>query len=298
MLEHTFPLSYIAISLGFLLGIGFTSVFISFVSASIILLLAFTGIIRVLPVINLFKSLSKKLLPEQLNTIEENIKKSFKISGDLEEGKYIYMWHPHSVFATSIFFHNVTQFTEWPSHLRNLKIVVFSYLQWFPFAKEFFEEFKLIPSDYFSMKEALEQGNSISVSAGGMREMLYENTAIISKRRGIFKMALETGTPLVPIVSVGETKVWELAKIPEWIHDSMEPYDACMAIPTFKSVLRFIGLLENPLKDPIRSIIGEPIRVEKKDVPTEADISSLRTTYINALKALYKKESGRNINVV
>jgi 2-acylglycerol O-acyltransferase 2 len=298
MLEHTFPLSYIAISLGFLLGIGFTSVFISFVSASIILLLAFTGIIRVMPIINLFKSLSKKLLPDQLNTIEENIKKSFNLTADLKEDKYIYMWHPHSVFSTSLFFHNVTKFTEWPSHLRNLKVVVFSYLQWFPFAKEFFEEFNLIPSDYFSMKTALEDGNSISVSAGGMREMLYENTAIISKRRGIFKMALETGTALVPIVSVGETKVWELAKIPQWIHDSMEPYDACMAIPTFKSILRFIGLLENPLKDPIRSVLGKPIRVEKKDIPTEQDISNLRSTYISALKTLYKKESGCDMIVV
>ena len=298
MLEHTFPLSYMAISLGFLLGLGFTSFFISFVSASIIFVLASMGVIRILPIINLCKRISKKLIPEELDNIEENIRKSYRVSGDLKEGKYIYMWHPHGIYATTLFFHNFTNYTDWPSHLRNIRVVVSSYVQWIPFTMELFEVYNAVPSDYFSMKKALEEGSSISVSAGGMREMLYKDTAIISKRRGIFKMALETGTPLVPIVSVGEEKIWELAKIPPWVHKLLEPYDACVAIPTFKSFLRYTGILQNPLKDPVRTVIGQPIPVEKKDMPTEADISNLRSTYIIALKALYKKESGRNMIVV
>lgn len=298
MLEHTFPLSYMAISLGFFLGLGFTSFFISFLSASIIFVLASMGVIRIMPIINLCKGFFKKVIPEELNKIEENIRKSYRISGDLEQGKYIYMWHPHGIYATTLFFHNLADFTDWPSHLRNIRVVVSSYVQWIPFTRELFQEFNAVPSDYFSMKKALEEGSSISLSAGGMREMLYKDTAIISKRRGIFKMAIETGTPLVPIVSVGEEKIWELAKIPSWFHKLLEPYDACVAMPTFKSFLRYMGLLQNPLKDPVRTVIGQPIRVEKKDMPTEQDISNLRSTYINALKDLYKKESGRNMIVV
>ena len=298
MLEHTFPLSYMAISLGFLLGLGFTSFFISFVSASIIFVLASMGVIRILPIINICKRISKKLIPEELDKIEENIRKYYRVSGDLEEGKYIYMWHPHGIYATTLFFHNFTNYTDWPSHLRNIRVVVSSYVQWIPFTMELFEVYNAVPSDYFSMKKALEEGSSISVSAGGMREMLYKDTAIISKRRGIFKMAIETGTPLVPIVSVGEEKIWELAKIPPWVHKLLEPYDACVAMPTFKSFLRYMAILQNPLKDPVRTVIGQPIPVEKKDMPTEEDISNLRSTYIIALKALYKKESGRNMIVV
>lgn len=298
MFEHTFPLSYLAIILGFLLGIGFTAAFISFVSGFILLFLISIGVIRIMPILNIFKNISKKFLPEQLNTIEENIKTSFKISGDLEKGRYIYMWHPHGVFATTIFFHNITRFTDWPSHLRNMKVAVFSYLQWLPFTGEFFEEYGAIPCDYFTMKKTLNEGTSISVSAGGMREMLYEDTIVISKRRGIFRMALETGTPLVPVVSAGESKVWELAKIPSWMHKLIEPYDACVAIPTYKSILRFLGLLQNPLKDPITTVIGKPIHVEKKESPTEDDICNLRSTYIVAIKELYKKEVGKELHIL
>jgi 1-acyl-sn-glycerol-3-phosphate acyltransferase len=162
---------------------------------------------------------------------------------------------------------------------------------------EIFSELHIIPSDYHVMKGTLEAGESFSVSAGGMREMLYENTSLLSKRRGIFKMALETGTPLVPVISVDDNRLWKTVDMPGWIQDALKPYDMCIPVPTLKSVYKWLGMLRNPLKDPIRSIIGTPILVEKAVAPSESDIAELRRKYIDALQKMYKTETGNELIV-
>ena len=128
--------------------------------------------------------------------------------------------------------------------------------------------------------------------------MLYDHTVILKRRRGIFKMALETGTSLVPVLSKGEAELCKVVDLPEWVHEILEPYDACVPLPTWKTVSRFLGILQNPLKDPVLTSIGEPIQVEKIENPTEAQISDLRTRYIAALSVMYKKEIGRNLQVI
>jgi hypothetical protein len=195
-----------------------------------------------------------------------------------------------------MFFHTATEFTEWPLQLKDIRCVALNIVHGFPFMSEIFEKLHIIPSNYHTMKNAL-QDNSISVSAGGMREMLYEDTALLARRRGIFKMALETGTPLVPVISVGDTKLWEIVKIPDCIQDILEPYDICVPIPTLKSLWKSIGLLQNPLKDPILTVIGEPIAVQQVEIPTDAQIAELRSKYIGSLKQMYKKETGRDLTI-
>jgi len=289
MLDVLFPFSYFGICLGFLIGVGITVTCFGFVSAGIIILCIFFGMIRIMPLVNFFKKCMNILAPNQIEQIKENIGESFKLKKmTLEDKTYIYMWHPHGVFCSSMFFHNGTSYTN-----ANLKAkgTAFNGLLWLPFMNEFFEELGAIPTEYFTMKSSLEKNESISVSPGGMREMLYKDTAIIEKRRGIFKMALETGTPLVPILSVNEDSLCELVEIPSWIQDSLERFDICICIPTLKSVYKLISLLHNPLEDPIYSIMGEPILVDKKENPSEKDISDLREKYIRALKVFYKKET-------
>ncbi len=252
-----------------------------------------------MPLFRFFHNVLCHLLPTQVDRIEENLKATYTVGGNtsLEEGQYIFMWHPHSVFVSSMFFHTSTKLTDWPSQLRNIKCVASNLVMWFPFMNEIFSELRIIPSDYYVMKGALEAGDSFSVSAGGMREMLYENTSLLSKRRGIFKMALETGTSLVPVISVDDNRLWNTVDMPGWIQDSLKPYDICLPIPTLKSVYKWLGILQNPLKDPIQSIIGKPILVEKIVVPTESDIAKLRTKYIDALQEMYKAETGNELIV-
>ena len=110
-------------------------------------------------------------------------------------------------------------------------------------------------------------------------------------------MALETGSSLVPIISAGEDALCQIVEIPAWIQDWLEPYDACICIPTMKSVVKLISIFIRPLKDPVISVMGEPVLVEKKEEPSEKDIADLRSRYIEALKKLYKKETGTELEI-
>jgi len=295
MLDILFPFSYVGICLGFLIGIGITAVCFGFLSVGIILICVFMGMIRIMPLVNLCKRVVNSILPERLSMFKENIRESFKIRASelVPEQKYIFMWHPHGVFATSMFFH-MSFLTDWPSELK-VKGTAFNGLLWLPFMNEFFEELGAIPSNYHLMKKTLET-SSLSVAPGGMREMLHPGSAIISKRKGIFRMALETGTPLVPIISVGEDALCQIVELPSWIQDWFEPYDVCICIPTLKSIVKLLSIFHRPIS-PIISVMGEPIPVEKVETPTEKDISELRSRYIKELKELYKKETGKTLEI-
>jgi len=300
MFDIIYPYSYVALCIGILIGVGITVSCMGLFSAFILIICIYLGVIRITPLFNYFNTFLNKYLPEDLSRIEHNIKESFKMSGntELKEGRYIFMWHPHGVFSTSLFFHTSTGLTNAPNIIRNTRPVVFNALKWLPFLDEIFKDHQIIYSDYHSMKEALLNNSSISLSPGGMREMLFEDSALLSRRRGIFKMALETGTPLVPVISVGENNLSKIYSLPKWLQDMLEPYDACICIPTYKTIVKYLKMLHSPLKDPINCVIGEPILVEKVEAPTEEDISQLRYRYIESVKKMYKKEIGRNLKVI
>ena len=291
MLDVLFPFSYIGVCLGFLVGVGLTAATIGFLSAGLIIILIYIGVIRIMPILRLCKR-GFMIFP-YYETAVKNIRDSFKIRGTIPSDPSIFMWHPHGVFCTSSFFHTATSITEWSAEV---KVAALSSLRWLPFSEEIFEEFKAIPNTYFHMKDAL-ANHSLSVAPGGMREMLYKDTAILARRRGIFKMALETGTQLVPIVSVNEDRLCEIIDIP-YIQEFLEPYDICICIPNFKSLWKLLSLLVHPLKDPIVSVVGTPLVVERVEIPSEAQISELRAKYILALKSLYKAEVGRELTII
>ena len=255
-----------------------------------ILLCIYFEILRIKPILNLLKSVFYTLFPKTSAKIKDNINKSFKIHPNEEvrkgrDGRYIFMWHPHGVFAASMHFHNETDFTDWPKDIK-LKATLFSGMRYIPFINDIIEEFGVIYTSYDIMKETLENTSSISLVPGGMREILYPDSTLIKKRRGIFKMALETGSSLVPIYSKNENAFCEIVNLPSWIQDIFKPYDASIPIPTWKSIQKILSLLHKPFEEPIVSTMGKPIPVEKIENPSEKDINDLRSRYIKELNIL------------
>lgn len=299
MLDLLYPYSYFGLAFGCLIGIGIGAVLFGFLSAGIILICISLGMIRIMPLVRLCNRFLNGVFPDKISNIKNNIRDSFKIKNpnDIPEGRHIYMWHPHGTFNLSNFFHNGTSYTNWPVLKTPIKPTAINFLSYMPFGLEFFEEFNAIPAEYFSMKKALEN-NSICLAPGGMREMLYKDSAILSKRRGIFKMALETGTPLIPIISKGEDYLYSIIEVPSFIQDFLGNYDICIGIPTYKSIVKMISLSTHPLKDPVVSIVGKAVPVERVEFPTDTQISELRKKYISVLKQLYKSEVGKELTII
>jgi hypothetical protein len=296
MLDYFFPASYVLFFLGIYIGISITSIFIGIVSTIGIIFAISIGMIRIKPLFNFYEKIVRYLFPQVFTTIEKNIKKTFQATGNLtlKKGKYIFMWHTHGIFASSLYFHN-TKLTNWPEELSS-KLAILNYINILPFANEFAESMNAISVNYDIMKKSL-QDSSISLFPGGMREMLYTNTTLIKKRKGIFKLALETGSSLVPVIIKGEEELNELVVLPGWIQELLKPYDICIPIPTLKTISTVLSLSIKPL-EPIYSIIGDPIPVEKVEEPSEQEIADLKQKYIEALKQMYKKEMGRDLKVI
>ena len=245
MYDFTISYSYIALCIVLVIAIGLITVFMGVLFAMIIVFCIYIGVIRIAPLCNYMNTLIHTWFPHTISNIKTNLYTSFQMSGNtsLQGKQYIFMWHPHGVFPTTLFFHTCTTITNAPSAIQHAKTIAFSGLKWVPFADECIRELLgILYSDYDSMKQALVENTSISLYPGGMREMLYEDSVLLSRRRGIFKMALETGTPLVPIVSIGETSIFQLYSLPQWIQDLFKSYDACIGIPTLKTIQKYINI--------------------------------------------------------
>jgi len=295
MFSFLYPYAYMALAAGWLIGIGVLIVCMGALSSTVLGLMMLFGMIRIVPLLTTVNRITASLFSFLVPSLEANIRASFPVKGSVSTDRSILMWHPHGLFCTSHFFHIGTRLTDWPA--RNVKGVALSVLTWMPFMTELFEYFRAIPSDYTAMKKAIDDGTSISVAPGGMREMLYPESALISRRKGIFRLALETGTPLIPIVSVNEDSLYTLANVPRFLQDWLEPYDLCIPIPTLKSVLTYLGILVAPLPNPIQSVIGPPVSVTRIETPTDADIATLRSRYAEALQTLYKTETGKDLTI-
>jgi Diacylglycerol acyltransferase len=89
-----------------------------------------------------------------------------------------------------------------------------------PFVREFFLAFGTVKADKKTCLYQLKKGNSILLLPGGIREQLTvcdpnkEDVVVLSDRKGFVKLALETGSPIVPVYVFGERKAF---KVNGWV---------------------------------------------------------------------------------
>jgi hypothetical protein len=209
------------------------------------------------------------------------------------KGPHIFLFHPHGVFALANGLHVGTELTDWST--RPIKGTALNALRLLPFGQELFDKLHFVPSNYDDMKSVLDNNESLTICLGGAREILETKAGhmrlSIKKKRGAFRLALQKGVPIVPVISYGENELFELMDSPilSWMHQKLIHYGLYIYIPTFKSCKKWYGILTNPLAEPIRSVVGEAIEVPEAHEPTEREIDELRERYFVDLNELYRK---------
>ena len=288
-----FPLTYYMLIFGFLIGIGVAAVFLGTVSVAVVFCFLVLGVIRIMPLVEVLGRVFEALFPGVQGTIRENIKDSFPLHGTAGKEPAIYLWHPHGLFSMSHFFHVGTNYTDWP--VRTIQGTAIHWFWWIPFGKELLELSGFVPSHYKSMKKVLEDGKSLSVTLGGVREILHSSPNSmrlnIASRKGVFKMAIETGRPLIPVLVYGEHEVYEIEHW-EWLdrlNTFLVEYALYLPIPTSKSCWNWIQLIQKPLEKKVVTHIGEPVVPVQTTNPTDSEICALREQYFTALRTLYAK---------
>jgi hypothetical protein len=249
-------------------------------------------VITLKPILNIVDTCLATLFTKQLARIQHNIKETFIVKSNkiVNPIQAIYIFHPHGFFAISHGLHIGTNATNWPH--KNVFGVMHHILSKIPFLFDFSTKNNVIDSRYSTIKSTLQMGNSVSLSLGNITEGKYMDdksiTAIVKNRNGIFKIAIETGVPIVPVLSYGEQCLFKqlhtygiLEYISKWI-------GLHIVFPDWPSFMNWISIYKEPLP-PIYTHIGQPIDVGKARIATAEEIRVLKEKYIEGLRSLYKE---------
>lgn len=224
---------------------------------------------------------------------EKNIRETFKIHvlHKIPE-RSINIWHPHGMSGLTPVIHNGYKITD--SSYKSTKGVVHTFFFKIPVVKDIIRHLNAIPSDYSSMKRVVTT-ESISVALGGAKEMqIFKDKnidVVVKTRKGIFKIALETGTPIVPVLTYGENEIFPKPKnsLIECMNDQFYNFFRVrLPVLSVTSLQNWQQISKHPL-EPIHSYTGRPIHVKKIEFPTENDIKKLRSKYIRRVKELFKE---------
>lgn len=247
--------------------------------------------ISIKPIVEWIDTNIYKYYKDTCDRIKHNIRETLLVKGNMTNTKQaIYVLHPHGLISLVHAFHISTDITEWP--YRNVKSVVHILLQKIPFLLDFISEKEKVPSSYFAMKSALQNGDSISVALGNATEGKYTDdnriTAIVKTRKGIFKMAIETGIPLIPVISYGEQCMFKQINSFGLLECLSKMIGFQLNVPNFASIKEWFTIYDKPLDKKIITCIGDPVEVGEARTPTSDDIDELRNKYMEALKQLYR----------
>jgi 2-acylglycerol O-acyltransferase 2 len=98
----------------------------------------------------------------------------------------------------------------------------------------------------------------------------------IKQRKGFAKLALQTGTPLVPCYAFGQTKICSVAQDPlgvmQWLSRRLK---TSILIPVGVRAGPLPFRLPIPRRSPLTLVMGDPIAVEMAESPTAEQVDAL-----------------------
>jgi len=208
--------------------------------------------------------------------------------------KGIFIFHPHGFITTAHMVNiGIKSVSNWP--VKNIRGTAV-YSLWYSFGVREILDGSFIPSHYSDMKSVLDDDMSLSLSLGGIEEMRYifkgKIRVKLKSRKGVFRLAIQTGTPLVPVLAYGENEVcnnlgnW---KGFDWINSILRGFNITVMIPSWDLYTKVFSLLHKPLDVPVVSVIGEPVAVGPAREPTDEDVRVLRSIYIKRLREFYRQ---------
>uniref|UniRef100_A0A914YIU5 Acyltransferase n=1 Tax=Panagrolaimus superbus TaxID=310955 RepID=A0A914YIU5_9BILA len=227
--------------------------------------------------------------------------KLHKTTDLLPEQNYIIGSHPHGILGISSFANFATEGTGWSQIFPGVKpsLVTLPTQFQFPIRREMVLMTGTISSSSQSIEHVLtqaEKGRAVCVILGGAEEALDSHPdnfdLKLSSRKGFVKLALKTGSDLVPVYNFGETSTFRQmknsrgTKLREFQSKFKEI--AGFSPPLFmgRGIFNYsFGLL--PYRTPINTVVGKPIPVKRNQNPTQEDIDRLHAEYCAQLTILF-----------
>lgn len=119
-----------------------------------------------------------------------------------------------------------------------------------------------------------------------------ENSLIIKKRLGFIRLAIRTGSSLVPVFSFGENDIWnQMDTSPgtwtRWFQDTARKYTGIVPPAIYGRGIFIYNYGILPYRRPITSVVGNPIDCPKIENPSAEQVKFYQDKYLEELKRIY-----------
>ncbi|NXT91662.1 MOGT2 acyltransferase, partial [Anhinga rufa] len=220
---------------------------------------------------------------------------------------YLMGFHPHGVLAAGAFLNFCTEASGFSTLFPGITPHLMMLSLWFriPFLRDYLMSGGLVSSDKESASYVLQKpegGNMLAIIVGGAQEALDARpgscTLLLKNRKGFVRLAIEHGTPLVPIFSFGENDLFEQVRNPKgswlrWLQHRLQQIMG-ISLPLFhaRGIFQYsFGLV--PYRRPIFTVVGKPIPVQRKNRPSEEEVDRVHQKYLNELCKLFEEHKAK-----
>jgi hypothetical protein len=210
----------------------------------------------------------------------------------LKKGKaYVIGIHPHGLLPVASMLNVLSTTTRMHNEFfRNTKIRVLaaSFCHFVPLYRDLLVGGGVVDAARYNARRVLDEGYSLGLVPGGATEALYampgRHAVYIKARRGFIKLAMETGSALVPCYSFGECELYgQISESWPMVQKFQRSFQRVFGIS--------LPLVTNifPRKTKIVTVAAEPIEVAKNPKPTDEQIDVVLNKYIASLQRVFDK---------
>lgn len=120
---------------------------------------------------------------------------------------------------------------------------------------------------------------------GMFQPVASEEIAVVKKRKGIVKIALRAGVPLVPVFGFGHTSLWTVVVDPFGLLKKLSHMMGASLTPFFGRWGWFLG---PPRRIPITVCLGEPVKCPQVAEPTQEQIDKYHQQLLDSYQELFE----------
>jgi len=161
-----------------------------------------------------------------------------------------------------------------------------------PFWRDFCLAMGMASVSRRSIKNLLDRRKDVAIVLGGARESLDAQPGImelsVRNRRGFFRIALQEGAAILPVLSFGELDLFRQIRHPLL----RRIQERLMKIFSFALPLYWgrMGILPDPVQ--LTSVVGPPLLIEQAHAhPSREEIARLQEQYIERIVDLHMRYS-------
>ncbi|XP_074033438.1 2-acylglycerol O-acyltransferase 1 isoform X2 [Leptinotarsa decemlineata] len=214
---------------------------------------------------------------------------------------YLFCAFPHGILSTSAFSAFASEYSEFrslfPAH--DPRVVTLAQHYHVPFYRDLALSLGGISASAKSIDYVLSrpQGGHICVlMVGGAAEAYYckpgNYKVILRKRKGFVKLALKNGTPLVPVISFGETDLFDQVEGPilNRIQERIRRWIGFAPVVIIgRGFFQYsFGII--PRRCPVTTVVGRPLDVPKIENPSHEQVEEYHRKFMQSLTDMFEEQ--------